>query len=361
MFSGLAFRFGTPIAFVLLLLVPFVADDYLQYLANMALAYIVIAVGFNVLIGYTGQFGFANAAFMGIGAYTTALLGARLNVPYPVVLPLSGLIAAVLGGVTAIPAMRMKTVYLAMVTMAFAQLCQWVFIQWKVVTLGTQGVSVPYPDLFGFVLTDDGSIYYLVLLIAAACVFVTRRLLASSLGRSFVAVRENEIMASCCGINVAATKMAAFCISAFLAGIGGSLFAISLRYVVPDGFGLYQLTLHFSMVLVGGTGSLVGSMFGALVLTALPEILRGFRAFQEIIYGAMLIIVVLFMPTGIAGTLRKFNLLPREILVRGWRAFAQAEGAGSGALNTSAGEAPSASVAGIAAATGPSRLKETVR
>lgn len=319
----MALRFAMPALLLLLILIPFAIDPYFLYLANMMLTYIVVAIGFNVLIGYAGQFGFANAAFMGIGAYTTALLGSRLGLPYPIVLPLSGLLAALLGGLTAIPAMRMKTIYLAMVTLAFAQFCQWVFIQWKTVTLGTAGVSVPYPNLFGIVAADDFWVYYIVLGVTTACVFITSRLLTSPIGRAFVAVRENEIMARCCGVNVAATKMAAFCISAFLAGIGGSLFAISLRYVVPDGFGLFQLTLHFSMVLIGGVGSLIGAALGAIFLTALPELLRGFQAFQEIIYGGMLVAVVLFMPAGIAGTLHRYGWLPREILVRGWRQFAR--------------------------------------
>ncbi len=126
---------------------PAFADPYIVYIANLTLAYVVVSVGFNILLGFAGQFAFASAAFMAIGAYTLALLMSRLGLSVLISLPAAGVVAALLGGLAALPSLRLKTVYLAMVTMAFAELVQWVLVQCKEVTLGTDGVNVPYPLL----------------------------------------------------------------------------------------------------------------------------------------------------------------------------------------------------------------------
>jgi branched-chain amino acid transport system permease protein len=307
---------------VCLAVLPEIGDPYILYIANLILAYVVVSIGFNILLGFAGQFAFASAAFMGIGAYTLALLMSRLDVNILVALPASGLAAAILGGVAALPSLRMKTVYLAMVTMAFAEIVQWVLVQWKDVTLGTEGVSVPFPKLGSFEIGTDEGIYYMLVIIALGSYYLARRTLNSWIGRSLVAIRENEIAAKCNGVNVPFTKAIAFCLSAFFSGIGGAMFALSLRYIVPDGFGVFQLTVHFSMVLIGGLGSLLGSVLGALLLTSLPELLRGAQAYQEIIYGGLLMLFVIFLPDGLAGLLRRWGVLPREVLVHGWKRFA---------------------------------------
>ena len=312
--------------FLALCLVPWAVDSYIQYILNLMLAYVVVAIGLNLLLGFGGQFAFANAAFMGIGAYTTALLMSRLGVSFLIALPAAGLLAAALGLLVALPAIRMKTVYLAMVTMAFAELVQWVLIQWKPVTLGTDGVRVPWPAFFGMTLRGDDKVYYIILAVTCLGYFLARRLMQSRYGRAFVAIRENEIVARCNGIDVTRTKAIVFGVSALYAGIGGGLFALALRFIVPDGYGLFQLVLHFSIVLIGGLGSLFGSVIGAIVLTALPEVLRGLQAWQEIIYGVALVVFVLFMPQGIAGFLKDRGWMPREILVRGWREAAAKDG-----------------------------------
>lgn len=316
-----AFRwFLGGVVLVVLGVLPLFVDPYTQYIVNLALTYVVVAIGLNLLLGYAGQFAFANAAFMGIGAYTTALLTFRLGWPYAIALPLSGILAALLGLLAALPALRMSTVYLAMVSLAFAELVQWILIHWKPVTLGTDGVSVPWPSIFGLPVRTDAGVYYLVLSVTVVACATASRILHSKWGRAFIAIRANEIVAQCSGINVARTKVVAFALSALYAGIGGSLFALTLRFVVPDGFGLFQLVLHFSMVLIGGVGSLIGAVLGAAALTALPEMLRNFQAFQEIVYGVALVGFILFMPTGIAGLLIKAGLVRREILVWGARA-----------------------------------------
>jgi branched-chain amino acid transport system permease protein len=316
-------RWFGPLVVVVLLLLPLVTDRYVQYVLNLIMIYVIIGIGLNLLLGYAGQFAFAHAALMGIGAYTVALLTQRVGVSFWLALPAAGLVAMLVGLVAALPAMRMKRVYLALVTLAFAELIQWVFIHWKSVTLGTDGVKVPTAMFFGAPMRGDHRIAYLIIVLVVAMYVIGRRIVESKFGRSLVAIRENDIVAQCNGIDIARTKALVFALSALYAGIGGGLFALALGFIVPDGFGLFQLVVHFSLVVIGGLISMYGSVIGAVVLTALPELLRGVQWLQEIIYGVMLVLFVIFMPNGIAGLGKRLGVLPDEILVRGWRALAR--------------------------------------
>jgi len=308
----------------LLLGLPLIArltDNYIQYILNLVLIYVIVGIGLNFLLGFAGQFAFAHAALMGIGAYTTALLSTRLGVSFWICLPLSGVVAAVIGALGALPAMRMKRVYLALVTLAFAQLIVWVLVNWRAVTFGTDGVDISAPNLFGWRVKGDGRVFYVVFLCAIVMYWLARRIMESRIGRAFATIRENEIVARCNGINVAWTKTVVFALSAFYAGIGGSLYGLTLGFIVPDSFGLSQLVLHFSIVVLGGLLSLFGAVIGAVLLTILPELLRDFQALQEIIYGLVLMVVILVMPNGIAGLCKAWGLLPREVMARNWRAL----------------------------------------
>jgi branched-chain amino acid transport system permease protein len=237
---------------IVLLLAPLATNDYTQYVLNLVLIYVVIGIGLNFLLGYAGQFAFAHAALMGIGAYTTALLSTRLHISFWICLPLSGAVAAAIGAAGALPAMRMRRVYLALVTLAFAQLIVWVLVNWNSVTLGTDGVDVHAPYFFGIRLHGDKRIFYVILPVTALMFWLARRILESHIGRSFVAIRENEIVARCNGIDIARTKTVVFALSAFYAGVGGALYALALGFIVPDSFGLSQLVLHFSIVVLVG-------------------------------------------------------------------------------------------------------------
>jgi branched-chain amino acid transport system permease protein len=309
---------GPAIAGVLLL-VPLVTNGYSQYVVNLVLINVIAGIGLNLLLGYAGQFAFASAALMGIGAYTTGLLATRVGLPYWACLPLSGVVAALLGAAAALPAMRMSRVYLALVTFAFAELVVWVLLNWKALTFGSDGISIPAPSLFGWKIRGEKAVFYLILACAAAMVLLAGRVLQSPVGRSFVALRESELVAQANGINVARTKTLVFALSAFFAGIAGSLYAVALGFIVPQSFGLSQLIVQFSIVALGGVGSLSGAVVGAVLLTSLPELLRELQGVQEIIYGLVLVTVVIFLPDGIAGALKQARLLPREVLVRDWR------------------------------------------
>ncbi|UCE32162.1 MAG: branched-chain amino acid ABC transporter permease [Burkholderiales bacterium] len=327
---ALVHRWVGPALVLALLLLPLGTDKYTQYVINLIMIYVIIGIGLNFLLGFAGQFAFAHAALMGIGAYTVALLTHRLGVSFWLALPAAGILATLIGSIAALPAMRMKRVYLALVTLAFAELIQWVFIHWKTVTLGTDGVPVPTATLVGARIHGDHRIAYVILVITVLMYVLGRRIVESKIGRSLVAIRENEIVAQCNGINIARTKALVFSLSAFYAGIGGGLFALALGFIVPDGFGLFQLVVHFSLVVIGGLISMYGSVIGAVVLTALPEVLRDFQWLQEIIYGFMLVVFILFMPHGVAGLGKRIGILPDEVLVRGWRRLAAGKRPGAG-------------------------------
>lgn len=303
------------IASVALLAIPMLTNGYSQYIVNLILAYVTIGIGFNILLGFAGQFSFASAAFMGIGAYTTAILSSTFDFPFWLCIPFAGVFTAVIGMAISIPALRVASIYLALVTFAFAELMVWVFLNWKSLTLGANGIGVATPEFMGYKFSGDTMVYYLLLPLVALAFWTSLRILKSAVGRSFVMVRESEIVARCNGIDVARTKMIAFGLSAFFGGIGGAFFAYVVGFILPSSFGLFQLIIHIAIVVVGGMGSLVGPIIGAIMLTLIPEFLRDFQSLQEILFGATLVVVAIFVPKGFAGLLRKAGILPEERLV----------------------------------------------
>ncbi len=286
-----------------LAVLPALTNDYTQYVVSLSLVYVLVAVGFNIILGYAGQLAFANAAFFGIGAYTVGLLRVQLGVPVWAGLPAAGLVAAVSGALVGFPALRLRGYYLAIVTVAFSELMRWVYVHGGAWTFGPSGFSVPDPVLFGWVLASEKAKYYLILPVVLLLLGATRNLLRSRFGRAFAAIRDSEVVAVSLAVDLAHAKLLAFTVSAFLVGVAGGLFAVLLGRVTPDSFGMGELLLHFVIVMLGGLGSLLGSVLGALVLTSLPELLRNFQAWQEILFSLLLILGIVFMPRGIAGLL----------------------------------------------------------
>jgi branched-chain amino acid transport system permease protein len=290
---------------------PVAANPYSLYIANLAMIYVVLAVGLNLLVGYAGQLAFANAAMMGIGAYAAGLLQVRLGVPYWLALPAGGLSAMLIGTTMAFPALRLSGIYLALATLAFAQATQWVFLNWEDVTFGATGFRVPRVDFAPLPLSSAYGIYYVSWALMIVLVVIAWNLVRSRIGRALVGMRDNEIAAEALGVDLLRYKVLAFALSGFYAGTAGALFCGVLNYVAPEGFDLFQMVIQKAMVVVGGTGSVVGSVLGAVLLIWLLEALREFKSLQEIAFGVVLLVFVLFMPEGIVSFLRR--LLP------GWK------------------------------------------
>jgi branched-chain amino acid transport system permease protein len=284
---------------------PHVLPQYFLFLGNILMMYAVLALGLDVLLGWAGQFAFAHVAFFGIGTYTTALLQARLGVPFIIGMPLGAALAGLIGLVIGLPATRLRTVYLALATFAFAEAAQWVFNAWDKVTGGPDGLRISAPSVLGYATGSDPTAFPVMAAILAVMIAATMYLTTSRLGRAMCAVRESEHVAAASGIDVRATKVAAFAISAVYAGVAGAMFTLFQSFVNPEVFSFGQIVLLLSMIVVGGLGSIPGALIGVGLLGLLPEVMRTtmreFLVWQEFGYGVILVLVIMFMPRGIWG------------------------------------------------------------
>jgi branched-chain amino acid transport system permease protein len=287
------------VLFAVLAVLPLVANQYTLFVGNMMMLYIILALGLNLLVGFAGQLAFANAAMYGIGAYGAALLQVRLGLSYWIAAPCGALLAMGVGTLLVFPALRLSGIYLALATLAFAQFTQWVLLHWNTVTFGAGGFPVPQPDFSALGMSSDRGIYYVSWVVTVVLLAFAWRVVRSRVGRAFVAMRDREMAAQALGVDLLRYKAVAFALSGFYAGTAGALYPAVLAYVSPEGFDLFQMILHKAMIVVGGMGSIVGSVIGASLLVYLLEVLRQFKATQEIVFGALLLAFVLFQPRGL--------------------------------------------------------------
>lgn len=264
--------------------------------------YIIVCTGLSLIFGYAGQLSLTQAAFYGIGAYTSAILTTRYGASFWVGLAaasaLPGLIAWALGA----PILRLRHFYLAMATLAFSEIMLVFFIQEVDITGGPTGIThVPVPALFGYKLDTSTKFYYLVWLLAVAVVGFSYNLIRSKYGRALRAIAENEVAASAMGVNVPAMMSIMFVLSAIFAGLGGSLYAHYVSFVSPDTFSVSLSIMLVIMVAIGGVNSLWGAVLGAVFVTVLPSMLGAYRQYAMLVYGVVLVLALMFMPNGIAG------------------------------------------------------------
>ena len=285
----------------------FVAEYYL-YLGNVLMMYAVLAIGLDILLGQAGQFAFAHTAFFGIGCYATALLNIRWGVPFVLGMPLGAILAGMVATLIAMPATRLRDVYLGLATYAFAEGAQWVFNSWTAVTNGADGVRIQPSSVFGLVVRTDTQAFPVVAIITAVAIAATMYMMTSRLGRDMAAVRESEHVAMASGINVRRVKITAFALSGVYAGVAGGMFTLFQSFVNPEQFGFVTIVLVLSMIVVGGLGTLPGVLIGVVILGLLPEVLRtvmrSVQIYQELVYGLILILTMMFMPRGIWGFIR---------------------------------------------------------
>lgn len=300
---------------VLALIAPLFVNQYKIFAGNLIFIYVILALGLNLLLGYAGLLAFVNAALFGIGAYGTAIARTKFGLPYGIALPIGACTALIIGVLGALPALRLSGLYLALATVAFAQFAVWVFTHWDPVTGGPTGIRMAAIN-YGTPGAWETTHYYVSLAIAAALTVITSNILRSKVGRAFVAIRESEVAAEGLAIDLTRTKTTAYALSAFYAGIAGGLFVPILTIVVPESYDLFQVIVQFAMVVVGGLGSITGAILGAIGLISLQEALRATKELQEIAFGGMILLTVLFLPSGIAGLLRKHFPAWREPLRR---------------------------------------------
>jgi branched-chain amino acid transport system permease protein len=290
---------------VLGLALPFLLQEYFLYLGNMLMMYAVLAIGLDLLLGWSGQFAFAHIAFFGVGIYGTALLHGRFAIPFVIGMPVSAALSGLIGWLIAIPSTRLRTVYLALATYAFAECAQWAYRTFDTLTGGSDGLRIKPPNVLGHVTGTDPSAFPAVAVILCVMLFATLYLRRSKLGRNMCAIRDSEHVAAASGINVKRVKIVAFTISAVYAGVAGGMYTLFQSFVNPDVLGVGQLVLVLTMVVVGGPGSITGVLLGVVLIGLLPEVLRlaprGFLVWQEFLYGLILVLAVMFVPHGLWG------------------------------------------------------------
>lgn len=291
------------LAIAILFAVPSFANGYIMFIMAMMCINALMALGFNFVIGFLGQLVFANTAFFGIGAYTYGIIMVHTGLPFPIALAGASLAGCVAGLLVGLPALRLRSFQLAIVTLAFNQLMYWIYLHSGSVGGGPSGMAMPDARVFNVHFTSDASKYVLILFVTVVGIWMVRNIARSTMGRAIVAVGANEFAAGALAIPPVRYKIAAFGLSGFFTATGGALFAILLGRVAPESFGLGQLLLGFAMVMVGGLATVAGPVIGAIILTAAPEFLRSIPGAEEVLYSILLIGLLLYMPRGLFGGL----------------------------------------------------------
>jgi branched-chain amino acid transport system permease protein len=296
------------------LLVPVATHDaYIIQLLNIGILNAIVVLGLNFVTGWTGQINFGQAAFYGLGAYATAI-ATKSGLPWIVAPVLSVAIVLVASLILGLPTLRLRTYYLAMTTIGFGEIVRLIIVYWEPVTGGTSGLrAIPPISLFGIGPQGLVQHYYLLLATLAVAALVAARIRQSALGRAMIATKDSEIAAEQSGVDTTRTKLLAFMIGAVYAGLAGCLYASSIRFVSPDSFSGVQAVLLMTMLIVGGMGSIAGSIAGALTLTILPEVLRFLGQWYLVLYGLGVIVVIVLMPGGLASVTARIPLRRGEV------------------------------------------------
>lgn len=293
--------------FAVALLLPLVvSSNYYIRLINLSLIFALLAVSLNVVLGYAGQLSLGHAGLFGIGAYVTALMTAgQGGVTFWPAFLAAGIVTGVAGLLIGIPTLRLKGHYLALATLGFGEIMRTLFFNWREVTHGMDGIGdIPAPSVGFFSFAGDARFYYLALAALGLAMLAVHRLEYSKFGRMLAAIRDAELAAGVIGIDVPRLKVMAFFISAVLAGFSGSLYAHLVGFISPDVFVFDVSAQVLSMVVIGGIGTTWGPVIGAVVLTFLPEMLRVSKSYYQLIYGAGIAAMIIFLPGGMLGLVR---------------------------------------------------------
>ena len=307
--GGQVFWYGALL--LVLLAAPWVFAEYWLAQLTFVMIYSIAGLGLMLLAGFTGLFSLGHAAFLGVGAYTQAVM-ANAGVPFPVALAAAAALSAAVGFVVGLPALRVKGIYLGMATLSFGFIVEEVMARWESVTGGNAGLHIKPPNMFGWVLNSGTEFYFLCLVITVIATLGILNLLRSPTGRAFVAIRDSEISAQSMGIHLAHYKTLSFAISAALAGVAGALYAHKLQFISPDQFNILQSIDLLLMIVIGGVGSVHGAFLGAIFLITLPQLIALVKDYlpaaigqapglQGLVYGVVLVAFVLFEPMGLYG------------------------------------------------------------
>ncbi len=307
---------GLALISLLVLVFPFLFSVYQTNIMTTALMYIVLGLGLNIVVGLAGLLDLGYVAFYAVGAYCYALLNHHFGLSFWLALPLGALLGALFGIVLGFPVLRLRGDYLAIVTLGFGEIIRLVLENWNEFSFGPSGIAnIDRPNFFGIDMSLNESIialYYMMVCLVLFSIFMVNRLQSSRIGRAWIALREDEIACQAMGIDKTKTKLTAFALGATWAGMVGVIFAAKTTFVNPASFTFLESAIILSIVVLGGMGSIVGVVVGALVLILLPEYLRAFSDYRMLLFGAIMVIMMVFRPQGIIGNVRKSYLFQEK-------------------------------------------------
>ncbi|MEJ2154325.1 MAG: branched-chain amino acid ABC transporter permease [Desulfobacteraceae bacterium] len=303
---------------ILLLVWPLIEDNpYNLGLSNLIAIYAMVVLGLNLFIGYAGQISLGHAAFFAMGAYGSAVGTATLGWPAWPVMILVALATAVIALAVGLPALKLSGHYLAMATLGFNIVVYTVLVQWDTVTGGPSGFAgIPYLTVGPVAFDSEIRQHYLVWAFAMTALLLCLNLVRSGVGRGLAALAEDETAAAALGVDVRRAKIKVFILSAVLASVAGSLFAHCYAFASPASFNIFVSVDFVIMVVVGGMGSIWGTLFGTALITLLPEWIEALDTYKDVVHGLILVLILLFLPqglvTGIAAAVRKHIILVRN-------------------------------------------------
>jgi len=305
-------RFSTPALIALaafILVFPFIFSLYQTNIMITALIYVITGLGLNIVVGLAGLLDLGYVAFYAVGAYSYALLNYHFGLGFWTVLPIGAGLGLIFGVLLGFPVLRLKGDYLAIVTLGFGEIIRLILENWNEFSFGPSGIAnIPRPGLFGIEMSLQQAtnyLYFVMIFLALATIFVVRRLQDSRIGRAWVALREDEVACQAMGIDKTRTKLSAFAMGATWAGMAGVVFAAKTTFINPASFTLWESIIILCVVVLGGMGSVVGVIFGALTLILLPEYLRVFSEYRLLVFGAILVVMMVFRPGGIVTQVRR--------------------------------------------------------
>jgi branched-chain amino acid transport system permease protein len=293
---------------VLLIVLPLFLNEYYQDIMTLTGMYVVLALGLNIVVGQAGLLNLGYVAFYAIGAYTYAILSTTIGLSFWPGLIAGGLVAAVFAVLLGMPTLRLRGDYFAIVTLGLGEITRIVLNNWDSMTGGPNGISkIGRPVIAGYELHTTLDFYYLILLLVIITIFAMHRLITSRIGRAWIAIREDEVAAEAMGVNTYRMKLLAFVLASAWAGIAGVFFSAKMAFVSPESFTFFESVLILCMVVLGGMGSIPGIILGALLLITLPEIFRDFQDYRMLAFGVALVLMMVFRPQGLLGTVKNTN------------------------------------------------------
>jgi branched-chain amino acid transport system permease protein len=293
---------------ILLVLPYLIQDQYSRHILNMIFIYYILAMSTNLVFGYTGGLTFGQVPVYAIGAYVSALMGAKLGLSFLPSFFLAGLAGILVGIVIGVPTLRLAGPYFAMATIGFHKIMEIIFLNWESVTGGPSGITgIPYPVIFGIPLKTEERYYYLILTVTLILFVLYRNLIKSHLGKTITAMRDNAVAASAMGVNVSRLRITVFTVSTFYAALAGSLYAHMVKYVAPEAFPMGESITLLIMVVLGGPGFLMGPIYGGTLVVLANEYLQYLESFNMLVFGIAIIVLLVFLPSGIAGLIERFR------------------------------------------------------